>query len=68
MEEKLPVLKVYEIDYSFIIKNYLNPEMWSKTWTLFQIIYSSSSLSPISFIPSELVVLMYKMVNYIWAD
>ena len=33
---KLPVLKVYDIDYSFIIKNYLNPEMWKKTWTLFQ--------------------------------
>lgn len=33
---KLPVLKIYDIDYSFIIKNYLNPEMWKKTWTLFQ--------------------------------
>lgn len=28
--EKLPILKVYDIDYSFIVKNYLNPEMWSK--------------------------------------
>ena len=36
MENKLPVIKVYDIDYSFIIKNYLNPEMWQKTWTLFQ--------------------------------
>lgn len=36
MENNLPVLKVYEIDYSFIIKNYLNPELWTKTWTLFQ--------------------------------
>lgn len=34
--EKLPILKVYDIDYSFIVKNYLNPEMWSKKWTLFQ--------------------------------
>lgn len=36
MENKLPAIKVYDIDYSFIIKNYLNPEMWQKTWTLFQ--------------------------------
>lgn len=28
-------LKVYDIDYSFIIKNYLSPELWEKTWTLF---------------------------------
>lgn len=35
MENKLPAIKVYDIDYSFIIKNYLNPEMWKKTWTLF---------------------------------
>ena len=34
MENKL-VIKEYKIDYSFIIKNYLNPEMWEKTWTLF---------------------------------
>lgn len=31
----LPIIKVYDIDYSFIIKNYLNPEMWQKEWTLF---------------------------------
>lgn len=36
MKNKLPTIKVYDIDYSFIIKNYLNPEMWQKTWTLFQ--------------------------------
>lgn len=36
MKNKLPIIKVYDIDYSFIIKNYLNPEMWQKTWTLFQ--------------------------------
>ena len=29
------VPKVYEIDYSFLIKNYLSPELWDKTWTLF---------------------------------
>lgn len=28
-------LKVYEIDYSFIIKNYLDKELWHKEWTLF---------------------------------
>ncbi len=31
----LPKLKVYEVDYSFIIKNYLNPELWKKIWNLF---------------------------------
>lgn len=34
--ENLPIIKVYDIDYSFILKNYLNPEMWTKKWTLFQ--------------------------------
>lgn len=29
-------LKVYKMDYSFLIKNYLNPEMWQKQWTLFE--------------------------------
>ena len=28
-------LKIYEIDYDFIVKNYLNPELWKKEWTLF---------------------------------
>lgn len=27
-------LKVYDIDYSFIINNYLSPDLWQKTWTL----------------------------------
>lgn len=27
--------KVYDIDYSFLIKNYLAPELWDKSWTLF---------------------------------
>ena len=34
-EEKGLVLKNYEIDYSFIIKNYLDPKLWQKTWNLF---------------------------------
>lgn len=29
------VIKKYEVDYSFIIRNYLSPELWKKTWTLF---------------------------------
>lgn len=29
-------IKVFEMDYSFLLKNYLNPEMWQKTWTLFE--------------------------------
>lgn len=28
-------LKVYDVDYSFIIKNYLDPQLWRKEWTLF---------------------------------
>lgn len=31
----LPKLKVYEIDYDFIIKNYLDRHLWKKIWTLF---------------------------------
>lgn len=29
------VIKTYDIDYSFIIKNYLDKELWDKEWTLF---------------------------------
>lgn len=28
-------IKVYEVDYSFIVKNYLDPQLWTKEWTLF---------------------------------
>lgn len=28
-------IKVYDVDYSFIIKNYLDPQLWEKEWTLF---------------------------------
>lgn len=31
----LPKIKVYEIDYDFMIKNYTSPELWDKVWTLF---------------------------------
>lgn len=30
----LPELKVYKIDYEFIIKNYLDKHLWQKVWTL----------------------------------
>lgn len=32
----LPTLKVYNIDYDFIIKNYLSQHLWQKIWTLLQ--------------------------------
>lgn len=32
----LPAIKVWKMDYSFIVKNYLNPALWQKTWTLFE--------------------------------
>lgn len=35
MKEKGLILKKYEMDYSFIIKNYLNPKLWEKIWILF---------------------------------
>lgn len=38
MEENktmLPAIKVYDIDYEFIIKNYTDPKLWDKKWTLF---------------------------------
>lgn len=31
----LPTLKIYEIDYSWIISNYLDKELWDKKWNLF---------------------------------
>lgn len=34
MENKM-ILKVYDVDYSFIIKNYLDQKSWEKEWTLF---------------------------------
>lgn len=37
MKEKglLPAIKVYEIDYEFILKNYTSPSLWDKKWTIF---------------------------------
>ena len=35
MENRL-VLKVWKMDYSFIINNYLDQSLWQKTWTLFE--------------------------------
>jgi len=31
----LPQIKIYEIDYDFILKNYTSPELWDKVWNLF---------------------------------
>lgn len=31
----LPIVKVFDVDYSFIIKNYYHPSLWDKEWTLF---------------------------------
>ena len=33
--EKGLSLKVYDVDYSFIIKNYLDKKLWDKEWTIF---------------------------------
>lgn len=29
-------IKTYKMDYDFLLKNHLNPEMWTKKWTLFE--------------------------------
>ena len=42
--EVLPTIKVYEVDYSFIINNYLDRSLWDKTWTLFQYKYTTATL------------------------
>lgn len=31
----LPQLKIYDVDYSFIISNYLDKELWKMKWNLF---------------------------------
>lgn len=31
----LPIPKVYKVDYEFLIKNYLDPSLWKKTWTIY---------------------------------
>lgn len=31
----IPALKMYKIDYEFLISNYLNKELWKKKWNLF---------------------------------
>lgn len=35
MDEKGLVIKVYDVDYGFILENYLSPELWDRKWTLF---------------------------------
>lgn len=29
-------IKVFRMNYEFLVKNYLNPELWQKEWTLFE--------------------------------
>ena len=36
MERQLPALKVWKIDWEFIISNYLDKSLWNKRWHLFQ--------------------------------
>lgn len=36
-------LKKYDVDYSFIVRNYLSPELWKKTWPLF--VYKNVSIT-----------------------
>lgn len=31
-----PAIKVWKVDYSFLIKNYLDQRLWDHTWTLFE--------------------------------
>lgn len=31
----IPALKVYNVDYDFLVSNYLNKELWKKSWNLF---------------------------------
>lgn len=31
----LPIPKVYKVDYEFLIKNYLDPSLWKRTWTIY---------------------------------
>ena len=35
MENKMLAIKVFDVDYSFIIKNYLDEKLWQKEWTIF---------------------------------
>lgn len=32
----LPTIKVYKMDWNFLIQNYLDKRLWSKDWTLFE--------------------------------
>ena len=64
--ELLPTIKVYEVDYSFIIKNYLNRELWDKTWTLFQYKHSTVTLCLNSINTKNKII--YFEVRLDWSD
>lgn len=39
----LPTIKIYKIDYEFILKNYTSPELWDEKWIL--LIYKNYNFS-----------------------
>lgn len=54
------IIKAYDIDYSFILKNYLNKDLWKKEWTLFvykNIIFTLS----LSEIDTEFDIIRFKI-------
>ena len=63
-------IKIYEVDYSFIIKNYLDKELWGKTWTLF--VYKDYKFTlNLASIDTENNSIVFKIksnkLNYDWA-
>ena len=31
----IPIVKVYKVDYDFLIKNYLDKSLWAKSWNIY---------------------------------
>lgn len=58
------VPKIYDVDYSFIVKNYLNPELWDKEWNIYcyKDIIIKLSLSYIN-VSSKRITFQIKLVN-----
>lgn len=67
-------LKVYQVDYEFICKNCLNPNLWEKTWNLF--VYRdyvfTLNISSINVIDNTITFLIQlikgnkRKSNYVW--
>lgn len=64
--EVLPAIKVYEVDYSFIINNYLDRRLWDKTWTLFQYKYTTATIC-LDKIDTKRKIIMFE-VRVDWSD